>query len=171
MSLNQSLSEMLATLEQRIGSLREQVEEHVRQEEHHREQRVRLETEIQKAGSDLESLRKAAAVAADLNPAAAAPPAAPVDESLGPKPTLPRMVARVVADRPEGEPFGPRFVTQEVNRRFRKLLRRAADIRAVSTILRRMSTDRRIRLVRKGKANHEALYARGAAPAAAPEAG
>ena len=60
-----------------------------------------------------------------------------------------------------------RLVTQEVNRRFRKMLRRAADIRAVSVILRRMSAVRRLRLVREGKANHEALYARGAAPAAA----
>ena len=163
MTVNHSLSEILANLQKRIDSLRENVELHARQEEHHREQRTQFEAELQRAERQLESLQEAAAVAADLGlPSPSAPPS-PREEDLGPRPTLPKMVARVVADRPEGEPFGPRLVTQEVNRRFRKMLSRAADIRAVSVILRRMSAARRLRLVREGKANHEALYARGAA--------
>lgn len=166
MTVNLALSEILANLERRIASLRENVELHTRQEEHHREQRAQFEAELQKAERHLQSLQEAAAVAADLGLPAPAPSPPPREENLGPNPTLPKMVARVVDDRPEGESFGPRVVTQEVNRRFRKLLRRPADVRAVSVALRRMSVARRIRLVQEGRANHEALYARGTAPAA-----
>ncbi|HVG07012.1 MAG TPA: hypothetical protein VNM67_04855 [Thermoanaerobaculia bacterium] len=165
MSVNLTLSEILRNLQRRIDSLREQVDLHARQEEHHREQRALLDAELQKAMRHLESLQEAAAVAADLDLPAAAPPPSPQEEDLGPNPTLPKMVARVVAGRPEGERFGPKIVAQEVNRRFRKGLRRPVDARAVSVVLRRMSAARRIHLVREGKANHEALYAKGAAPA------
>ena len=165
MSVNLSLSEILRNLQRRIDSLREQVDLHARQEEHHREQRTLLEAELQKAMRHLESFQEAAAVAADLDLPAAAPPPPPQEEDLGPNRNLPKMVARVVADRPEGERFGPKIVAQEVNRRFRKALRRPVDARAVSVALRRMSAARRIHLVREGKANHEALYAKGAASA------
>ncbi len=163
MSVNLSLSEILRNLQRRIDSLREQVDLHTRQEEHHREQRTLFEADLQKSLRHLESLQEAAAAAADLDLPAAAPPPPPREEDLGPKPTLPKMVARVVASRPEGEQFGPKIVAQEVNRRFRKALRRPTDARAVSVVLRRMSTAGSINLVREGKANHEALYARGAA--------
>lgn len=165
MSVNLPLSEILKNLQRRIDSLREQVDLHARQEEHHREQRTLFETDLQKAMRHLESFQEAAAVAADLDLPAAPPPPPPQEEDLGPHPTLPKMVKRVVADRPEGERFGPKIVAQEVNRRFRKALRRPVDSRAVSVVLRRMSAARRIHLVREGKANHEALYAKGAAPA------
>jgi hypothetical protein len=160
MSVNLSLSEILRNLQRRIDALREQVDLHTRQEEHHREQRALLD-----ARRHLESFQEAAAVAADIDLPAAASPPVPKEEDLGPKPSLPKMVKRIVADRPEGERFGPKIVAQEVNQRFRKTLRRPVDARAISVVLRRMSTARRIHLVREGKANHEAVYAKGAAPA------
>ena len=49
MSVNLTLSEILVNLERRIESLRGQVELHVRQEEHHREQRALSGAELQKA--------------------------------------------------------------------------------------------------------------------------
>jgi hypothetical protein len=55
-------------------------------------------------------------------------------------------------------------VVDEVNERFRKLLRRAVEPPDVSVVLRRMSDARRIHQVRPGKANHEALYAKGPRP-------
>jgi hypothetical protein len=164
MALNLSLSEILVNLERRIESLREQVDLHARQEEHHREQRALLEAELQKALAHFESFREVAGKAADLDLPGAAP-APPLQEDLGPNPTLPRMVARVVADRPEGERFGTKSVVQEVNRRFRKALRRPVDPPAVSQVLRRMSAARRIHQVREGKPNHEALYIKGPPPA------
>ena len=160
MTLNLSLSEILANLKRQTDSLREQVDSHARQEEHHREQRALLEAELQKALKHLESFQELASAAEELNLPTPAP-APPKDDDLGPKPTLPKMVRRVVADRPEGEKFGPKLVAQEVNRRFRKLMRRAVDAREVSVVLRRMGAARQIYLVREGRANHEALYTRG----------
>lgn len=165
MTLNLSLSEILVNLERRIASLGEHVALHARQEEHHREQRALLEAELEKAKGHLESFRAVAATAADLHLAAAAPPPPPPEEDLGPYPTVAKMVARVVADRPEGERFGPTLVVSEVNRRFGKLLRRPVEPPAVSVVLRRMYADRRIHQYRKGKANHEALYIKGPPPA------
>lgn len=165
MTLNLSLSEILANLERRIESLREQVDQHARQEEHHREQRSLLEAELQKAMAHFESFREVAGRAEELDLPAAAPASPPREADLGPNPSLPRMVARVVADRPEGERFGPKSVTQEVNRRFGKSLRRPVAIPAVSTALRRMSVARSIHQVREGKPNHEALYIKGPPPA------
>jgi hypothetical protein len=165
MALNLSLSEILVNLERRIESLREQTGLHARQEEHHREQRTLREAELEKAMTHLESIRAVATAAADLDLPAATPAAPPPAEDLGPYPTLARMVARVVADRPEGERFGPRLVVDEVNRRFRQALRRPVEPPAVSVILRRMSAARRIHQVRAGKANHEALYSKEPPPA------
>jgi hypothetical protein len=159
MALDLSLSEILAKLEARIASLREQAEMHARQEEHHREQRTLREAELQKALEQLGSFQAVAATAGELDLPDASPPP-PREEDLGAHPTLPKMVARVVNDRPAGERFGARSVTQEVNQRFRKWLRRPADVPAVSTTLRRMCANRRIFQVRAGKANHEALYTR-----------
>jgi hypothetical protein len=87
-------------------------------------------------------------------------------EDLGPSPTLGRLVAWVVANRPEGERFGPKLVAHEVNRHFPKSLRRLVDPAAASVVLRRMSTGRHIHQVRAGKANLEALYVKGPQPAA-----
>lgn len=138
---------------------------HARQEEHHREQRALLEAELEKAKGHLESFRAVAATAADLHLPAAAPAPPPPEEDLGNHPTVAKMVARVVADRPEGERFGPKLVVAEVNRRFGKLLRRPVEPPAVSVVLRRMCEARRIHQYRRGKANHEALYSRTPPPA------
>lgn len=148
MALNLSLSEILASLERRIELLRGQVELHARQEEHHREQRALREAELQKTMGHFESFRAVAATAEDLDLPAAAPPP---PEDLGPYPTVARMVARVVDGRPEGERFGPRSVVEEVNERFRKLLRRPVEPPDVSVVLRRMSAARRIHQVRAGR--------------------
>lgn len=164
MALHLSLSEILANLEKRVESLRGEVELHARQEEHHREQRSRLEAELRKAMEHLASFRAAAATAEELDLPAPAPPPPPPEEDLGPRPTLAKMVARVVAGRPEGERFGPRSVAQEVNRRFRKELRRPLEPPDASVVLRRLSAAGRIHQVREGKANHEALYVKGARP-------
>src|SRR5215213_2181103 len=165
MTLNLSLSEILVNLETRIESMGEQVALHARQEEHHREQRALLEAELEKAKEHLESFRAVAATAADLHLPAAAPAPPPPEEDLGPHPTVAQMVARVVADRPEGERFGPKLVVSEVNRRFGKLLGRPVEPSAVSVVLRRMCEARRIHQYRPGKANHEALYTRMPPPA------
>src|SRR5829696_7542255 len=116
MALNLSLSEILVNLEKQIESLREQIGLHARQEEHHREQRALREAELEGATTHLESFRSVAVVAVDLDFPVAVPAAPPPAEDLGRHPTLARMVERVIADRPEGEPFGPKLVVKEINR-------------------------------------------------------
>lgn len=167
MSLDRSLSELLARLQQQIDSLREQVKLHARQEEHHRDQRALVEAELQKALGQLESLEAAAGTAAELDLPDLAPASPPLEEDLMSNPTLGRLVAWVVANRPEGERFGPKLVAHEIRRRFPKALRRPVDPPAVSIVLRRMSAARRIHQVREGKPNHEALYIKGPQPPAA----
>lgn len=164
MSVNLTLSEILANLERRIESLRGQVELHARQEEHHREQRALREAELQKAMAHLDSFRAVAATAEDLDLPAAAPAPPPEDEDLGPRPGVARMVARVVEGIAEGARFGPRAVVEQVNERFGKQLRRLVEPPDVSVVLRRMSAARRIHQVRPGKANYEALYMKGPRP-------
>lgn len=108
MTLNLSLSEILAKLQQQIDSLREQVDLHARQEEHHRDQRALLEAELRKALGHLESFQAVAGTAAELDLPDMAPASPPLAEDLLSNPTLGRLVAWVVANRPEGERFGPR---------------------------------------------------------------
>ena len=167
MALNLSLSEILAKLQQQIASLREQVDLHARQEEHHRDQRALLEAELRKALAHLESFQAVAGTAAELDLPGMAPASPPLQEDLVSNPTLGRLVAWVVANRPEGERFGPKLVAHEIRRRFPKALRRPVDPPAVSIVLRRMSAARRIHQVREGKPNHEALYTKGPQPPAA----
>jgi hypothetical protein len=71
-----------------------------------------------------------------------------------------RLVARVVESQPAGEPFGATPIAAEVNRRYQDVLKKPIRPGAVSVVLRRLMTARRIRQVRPGKALHEALYSR-----------
>jgi hypothetical protein len=160
MSMDLSLAEIIANLEAQMVFHRAQAALHGQQEEHHREQRVVHEAELQKVTGHWEAL-KAAAPAADLVRSVAAPSvrqeAAPVALSLS------RMVARVLEGLQDGEPFGQTRVTAEVNRRFRESLSQPADPRTVSATLRRLAQKRRIHLVEPGRPRHEALYAKGPA--------
>jgi hypothetical protein len=73
-----------------------------------------------------------------------------------------RYIRAVVESRADGEPFGAGAVVAEVNRRFGDRLKKPVDTRTASDVLRRMSKERKIHLVRPGKAFSEALYAKGA---------
>ena len=106
-----------------------------------------------------------AGTAAEIDLPDTAPASPPQEDDLLSNPTLGRLVAWVVANRPEGERFGPKLVAHEVNRHFPKSLRRLMDPAAASVVLRRMSAGRHIHQVRAGKANLEALYVKGPQPA------
>ena len=51
-------------------------------------------------------------------------------------------------------------MAEEVNARFGKRLRRPLEPRTASVTLRRLEAEGRIQLLEKGRAFHEALYAR-----------
>lgn len=158
MSLKLSLEEILRNLEQQVAFHREQATLHARQEELHRDQRALHEAELEKASRHLESLRTVAVPASEA--VAPAPAKAATDSDVGPHPKLTTLIARILEGRPTDEPFGARAMTAEINRRFRQVLGRDADLRSVSAALRRMNEQGRIRLVREGRAVQEGLYAK-----------
>jgi hypothetical protein len=159
MSLKLSVEEMLAHLEQRAVSLREQEALHARQEVYHREQRALVAAELEKVARSLESFRAVAVAAADLVGPVEVKPAA---KELPPRDRL--MVGRLIQRAVEGpglqEPFGPDAVAAETNRRFAADLDRPVGARTASDILRRMLAAGKVRLVRKGKGSRQALYTR-----------
>lgn len=77
------------------------------------------------------------------------------------RPKVGKMVERVIAERQDDEPFNASEVSRLVNQRFRDRMKRAADARQISVILRRLTAAGTLSLSRKGKAYEEALYVRG----------
>jgi hypothetical protein len=164
MTLNVSVGELLESLGRKIAFHREQAASHAREEELHRGQRTLHETELELATRHFEALKAAAVPAAELASSAPAPgPAAePVedDADIGSDPKLTTLISRILRGRTNGEPFGPAALTQEIHQRFNL----DADVRSVSAALRRMCRKQQVRLIHKGGAHREALYAKGPNP-------
>lgn len=166
MSSKLSVAEVLANLEQRAVSLREEEAFHAQQEVHHREQRALCAAELEKVLQSLEAFRTVSATAVDLvRPIAASSvsgASAAKEEELPPPGRLMvgRLLQRVIESSDLQEPFGATVVAEEANRRFGDRLRETVGPRTVSDVLRRMLAEGEIQLVRKGKAFHEALYRR-----------
>jgi hypothetical protein len=164
MGTDLTVGEILASLEARISFHREQEALHARQEAHHRERREAHAAELETLTRHFEAFKATAGVAAELarqpaDPSEAAK--AEADPDPGRQPRASRLVARIVEEKREGESFGARAITREVNQRFGDRLKRPLDVRVASVILRRLRDARRIHLVQEGKAFHEALYAKG----------
>lgn len=160
MSAKLSIDEVLAHLEQRATFLREQEAFHAQHEVHHREQRARYAAELETVLQSLEAFRAAAATAVDLaRPVVAAAAVAKEEELPAPgRLMVSRLLRRVVASPGLEDPFGATAVAAEANRRFAQRLRKPIGSRTASDTLRRMLAEGEIRLVREGKAFHEALY-------------
>ena len=164
MSSKMSVEEVLSELEQRATFHREREAFHAQEEVRHREERALHAAELEKVLQSLEAFRAAAATAVDLARTAAKPvPAKPAEEPLPPPGRLivGKLLRRVALSPSLAEPFGPSAVAAEANRRYAGRLPRPVDIRTASDVLRRMLGEGEIRLARKGKAFHEALYTRG----------
>ena len=110
----------------------------------------------------LESLKAVGATAASLASRSLPPRSrsSPPDPDAGRRLSLMRMVTRVVEALGPGEVFGPKAVTEELNRRYQDRLRRPVPERLVSINLRRLLDAGRLRAVRKGRPHHEALFSR-----------
>jgi hypothetical protein len=166
MSTTLSVAEVLSKLEARIAHHEEQAAFHAQQELHHRELNAHHLAELEKVRQHFEAFKTAALPAADLAAAPTQPLSAetprPGDDDrdlIGQRLVVSKLVARVL-DRLEDETFGATRVAAEVNRRYRDKLKRPVEARAVSITLRRLRDHGRLRLVREGKAAHEALYAK-----------
>jgi hypothetical protein len=169
MSAKLSVEEVLSQLEKREAHHRDQEAFHAEQEVfhaqqqvHHREQRAVHAAELEKVRENLTTFRAAAASAVDLvGPVepAAPPPAQPKLPPPGKK-FVSGLLRLVVASPELQEPFGPAAVAAEANRRFRAHLRELVGPRTASDVLRRLVKEGELQLVRKGKANYQALYKR-----------
>jgi hypothetical protein len=157
MSTKLSVAEILANLEKKLAFHREQEIFHTQQETLHREQRAVHAAEIENVSQHLEAFKTVALPAAEL---AAPQPASPLPEEtdLGPRPLISKLITRVVASWPAGETLTSSSIAAEVNRRYPAKLKHLIDARLASVTLRRLRDDGRLRLVREGKAHHEAVY-------------
>lgn len=161
MATERSFESIFAWLDAQIAYDREKEAFHGQQEAFHREQRALFTTELEKLTAIREAFATAADTAIDLaSRAKALPPVKPSPDIGRRKPSLTKMVVRVIEIRPAGEPFGPNAITREINRHYGERLRRPVRTKLVSIVLRRMAADGRIRSVRLGKQHQEALYAR-----------
>ncbi|MBW8878852.1 MAG: hypothetical protein JF614_28190 [Acidobacteria bacterium] len=160
MSSELSVAEILANLEAQMAVHRERADHHAQQAAFHQEQRDLHAAEYESIARHYEAFKASAGAATEIAVRVGA--VALSAETLPPvKLPLPsRLVARLVAEVPAGHAFGSRWVAEEVNRRFASELRQPLDSRLASTALRRLLTYGELRLVQKGTAHHEALYAR-----------
>jgi hypothetical protein len=161
-----SVSQVVANLEARLDFHRQQEELHAQQEVHHREQRALHAAEMEKIQAGLEPFRTAAESVEKLaeEPIPGQKPKQQAPD-LGPgQPTPSRVIRAVVESYEPGQRFGANTLAAEVNRRHPDKLDTPVDGRTVSVVLRRMKEERRIHLVRPGKAYSEALYSRGPKP-------
>ena len=169
MSAKLSVEEMLAELEKREAFHRDQEAFHGEQEGFHgqqqvlhREQQAVHAAELEKVRQGLATFRVAAASAVELvgplkpsAPPAAAPKLPPPGKKF-----VSGLLWQVAASPELQEPFGPAAVAAEANRRFKAHLREPVTPRTASDVLRRLVKEDRLKLARKGRARHEALYRR-----------
>jgi len=161
MASERSFETIFAWLDAQITYDREQEVFHAQQEVFHREQRAVFAAELERLTAIRDSFQTAADAAIELaGRTKALPPLAPSPDIGHRKPSLTKMVARIVEIRPAGEVFGATAITREINRHYGERLRRPVPAKLVSIVLRRMAADGRIRTVEPGRPHHEALYAR-----------
>ncbi len=155
-----SIQAILALLDAQITHDREKEAFHAQQEVFHREQRAQFAAELEKLTAIRGSLQTAADTALDLvRRGAALQPPKPSPDIGGRRPSLTKMVTRIIEIQPAGKPFGPNAIARAINYHYKE---RAGyvETKVVSIVLRRMATDGRVRSVRPGRPHQEALYAR-----------
>jgi hypothetical protein len=172
MSAKQSITELLADLDERIAHHGEQEALHTEREAFHREQRAVHAAELEKLRRYAETLRGATEAAAELEgaapihppqpPPAPAPAPAPVVDLYGPggRFYLVPAIQALVARKAPGEAFAVSSMTAEVNRVYSGQLREKVDERQVSVSLRWLARQGRIVVLQRGRGRRAARYAR-----------
>ena len=161
----QTIAEVVASLELQVAFFREKESFHAQHEAHHREQRSAFAAELERVTRHLEAFQSAAGTAVELAARTVLPPAKVREDHLGSasRPRLGKMIELVIADLADLDPgarFGVKTLAAQVNRRFGERLRRPIDARQVSVVLRRLSRRGLLELVRPGRPHWEALYVR-----------
>lgn len=159
-----STAEVLENLRTQITHHREKEALHGEREAFHREQRAAHAAELEQLTRHLAAFEAAVSAAADL--AARKLPAEPV-RRFGQRSrfSINTAVFEVVSGKAPHEPFDPRAVTAEVNRRFQEAMGSAVGERQVSVALRFLAASGHIVLLEKGRSHQGARYARERPPA------
>jgi len=155
MSAMHTVADLLAELARQVETYRQQAADHARQEAYHREQHQLARAALEKAEQRLTVLREATESLERFTPELDL-----TDYGSASQPKVARMVRKLVQARPAGVPFGPKAITDEINRAFEGQLRRPVDVRHVSIVLQRLSESKVIALVRVGRPHREAVYMR-----------
>jgi hypothetical protein len=162
MSRNRSAAEVLAGLEAQISHFEAQIPFHARQEEFHRAERERCEGDLAGLRERYEAFKAASAAAGEVvqRTKDSGRRAPVVEKDDGPPTSTRDLIALVAATKAPGDSFGPTAMAQEVNARFSKRLRQPVNVRSVSVAMSRLAAEKVLKIVREGKAHHEALYSR-----------
>lgn len=162
MSTKLSVEEILAHLETQMAHHKQKEEHHAEREAFHHEQKAVHAAEYETIVRHYEAFKATAGTAVEIavrtgmahkSSVRDLPPGRPVLRS--------QLVARLVAELPEGEIFQATTLAAEVNRRYQEALRKPADSRLVSAALRRLAANGTIRLAERGTAHREARYTKG----------
>jgi hypothetical protein len=158
-----SVAQVLANLEKQVAYHRQQEAHHAEREAFHREQRAVHAAEAEMVSKHLEAFKataeEAAAIAART--AQVLPPPRPAAPPVPPVPKRPHvLMARLVAELPAGETLTASSAAAEVNRRYRSELKKPISQPTASTCLRRLAIAGKLRVVKKGTAHIQTMYAR-----------
>jgi hypothetical protein len=157
-----SLEAIVAKLEAQLELHQEKESFHAQQEEHHHEQRAVHAAEVKKVRSSLEGFKAAAATAVELAerevPERAVPQPPAPSQDVGYRPSLTKMVKRILDIKPAGEVVGTNAMARELLRHYGDKLGGRVDVKQVAIVLRRLQQSGRLRQVRGGRPHHETLY-------------
>lgn len=162
MSREISVARMMTELQKRIADHERLEAFHAQQEVHHREQRAHHAAELQTTRERFAAFQAAADAAGELVVRSKGKPDAEEIELPPGKPVMiSRLIARIIADKEPEEVFGGISLAAEINQRFQGRLRRKVQHRSVAATLRRLAKAGYLRVIRPGRAVHEALYSKG----------
>lgn len=160
--LTQPIGEVLAHLDARITALRLEEAHHAEQAAFHQEEQKRCAAELAEITAHHEALRGAAFAAVRLTREETVPvPVMAVSlPTAGQRPRIRKLVQQAVEHQPPGESFSPSFLARVLNRSLHGTGHAPVPTSQVSTVLRRLVQDGRLRLAQAGRPYREALYAR-----------
>ena len=119
----------------------------------HWEERARHAAELERLTRHAESFRENLGVLSGLT-------AKPRDLEPGERPSLTRLASLAIAALEPDQPFTASELAEAIDARFGERMAKRADPKLLGIALRRMRESGRLRLVRKGRPRHEAIYAR-----------
>jgi hypothetical protein len=162
--LTQPIGEVLAHLEARIASLRLREAHHAEQAAFHQEEQKHCAEQLAELTTHHEALRAAASAAVRLAREETIPVSVPLVKvslpAAGQRPRIRNLVQQAVEHQPSGESFSPSFLARFLNQSLHGTGHAPVATSQVSTVLRRLVQDGRLRLAQAGRPHREALYAR-----------